>query len=103
MPGGLQQMNGNNRMVFRIQVLVSANKYDPEIYFSALKTMLPDLQFYVQEQGKTYKYEAGNRSSLAEAEALRNMIRNAGFQDCFIVPYIDGERVTIQQAKDFKP
>lgn len=103
LPGGLQQMNGNNRMVFRIQVLVSANKYDPEIYFSALKTMLPDLQFYVQEQGKTYKYEAGNRSSLAEAEALRNMIRNAGFQDCFIVPYIDGERVTIQQAKDFKP
>jgi hypothetical protein len=91
------------RLIFRVQVLVSAKKHDPDLYFAALKNVVPNLSFYIQEQGAVYRYEAGDRYTLSEAEALRTMIRSAGFNDSFIVPYIDQQRVTIQQAKDFIP
>lgn len=97
------QESVNTRLIFRVQVLVSSFKYDPELYFSALRTTIPDLKFYVQPQEQLFRYEAGDRYQLSEAEALRNLIRSAGFADCFIVPYIDGQRVTIQQAREFQP
>lgn len=90
------------RLIFRVQLLVSANRYDPETYFSALSTVIPDIRIYVQENEKLYRYEAGDRHNLSEAEALRNLIRSAGFADSFIVPYLDGQRVSMQQAKEFK-
>lgn len=93
----------NSRLIFRVQVLVSSKKHDPDLYFAALKNVVPNLSFYIQEQGAIYRYEAGDRYTLSEAEALRTMIRLAGFNDSFIVPYIDQQRVTIQQAKDFIP
>ncbi len=106
-PAGQTELNSteqlNSRLVFRVQVLVSANQYDPELYFAPLKQMIADLRFFVHEQGTLYRYEAGDRLKLEDAEALRNMIRSAGFPDSFIVPYIDQQKVTMQQAKDFEP
>ncbi len=93
----------SERLVFRVQVLVSANRYDTDSFFSALKAVIPNIRFYVHEQEKLYRYEIGDRYKLSEAESLRNLIRSAGFPDSFIVPYLDGEKISIQQAKDFKP
>lgn len=93
----------NQRLQYRVQMLVSSKKYDPEVYFAALKNAIPQLVFYITEVGAAYRYEAGNRNSLGEAEVLRSLIRSFGFPDSFIVSYIDQQRVTLQQAKDFKP
>ncbi len=94
---------GKPRLVFRVQFVASSMRRDPESYFSALKNAISGLQFHVSDQNGIYRYEAGDRYSLPEAEALRNKIAAAGFPDCFLVPYIDGNRVSLQQAKDFRP
>lgn len=94
---------GSARLVYRVQFVASSVKRDPESYFSALKNAINGLQFHVSNQNGIYRYEAGDRYSLPEAEALRNKIAAAGFPDCFLVPYIDGNRVSMQQAKDFRP
>lgn len=92
-----------SRIVYRVQILVSATQYDPNEFFSALKQNVNGITFTVHHQGQVFRYEAGDRFTLAEAEALRNQIKTAGYSDCFIVPYIDHKRVSLQQAKDFKP
>lgn len=94
---------GTIRLVYRVQILVSTTRFDPDTYFEPLKKTVNRIKFYTREQEIVFRYEAGDRYSLAEAEALRNQIRSAGFDDAFIVPYIDGKRVSIQQARDFKP
>lgn len=91
------------RLIFRVQFLASSVRRDPEAYFSALKNAIDELQFHVLEQAGIYRYEAGDRYTLSAAEALKNKIAAAGFPDCFIVPYIDGKKVSMQQANEFMP
>jgi hypothetical protein len=93
----------NRRLVFRVQILVSSVKRNADNDFGILKGMLDNIRFTEHQQAGVFRYEVGDRYSISEAEVLRNRIRNAGFPDAFIVPYIDNERVSLQQAKDFRP
>jgi len=68
-----------------------------------LKNLIGNLRFFVQEQAGMFRYEAGDRYNLFEAETLRNQIRAAGFDDCFIVPYYDNKRISMQEAKQIQP
>lgn len=100
----VRQPNPNNaRLVYRVQLLVSSSRRNAERDFAPLRQLVDNISFYEFTTGELYRYEVGNRYSFAEAEALRNRIRTAGFPDSFIVPYIDNQRVTIQQARDFRP
>jgi outer membrane protein OmpA-like peptidoglycan-associated protein/tetratricopeptide (TPR) repeat protein len=93
----------NSKLVYRIQLMASSSRHDPENYFSALKNLIGNLRFFVQEQAGMFRYEAGDRYNLFEAETLRNQIRAAGFDDCFIVPYYDNKRISMQEAKQIQP
>lgn len=93
----------NRRLVYRVQIIVSSVKRNADIDFGILKGMLDNIQFTEHQQAEVFRYEVGDRFSISEAEVLRNRIRKAGFPDAFIVPYIDNERVSLQQAKDFRP
>lgn len=93
----------NSRLVYRIQLMASSGRYDPDNYFAALKNLIGNLRFFVQDQAGMYRYEAGDRYNLFEAETLRNQIRAAGFDDCFIVPYYDDKRISMQEAKQLQP
>lgn len=93
----------NKRLFFRVQFLLTSTKRNPDTDFIAISNLAPGLRIYEEVSGRLYRYEAGDRYSLPEAEALRNQIRAAGFADSFVVPYIDNQRVTMQQAKEFKP
>jgi len=100
----VRQPNPNNaRLVYRVQLLVSSSRRNAERDFAPLRQLVDNISFYEFTAGELYRYEVGDRYSFAEAEALRNRIRSAGFPDSFIVPYIDNQRVTIQQARDFRP
>jgi len=91
------------RLVFRVQLLVSSTQRNAERDFTPLRQLVDNISFYEVPIGELYRYEVGDRFSFAEAEALRNRIRSAGFPDSFIVPYIDNQRVTIEQARNFRP
>ncbi len=89
-------------LAYRVQLVASASRRNPDDYFSALKLTVPNIRFFVQEQNGIYRYEAGERPRFIEAEILRNQVRAAGFPDCFIVPYYNGNRISIQEAKQLE-
>jgi peptidoglycan-associated lipoprotein len=97
------QTEKSQRLVYRVQILASSVKRNPDNDFGLLKGLVDNIRFIELMLEGVFRYEVGDRNTISEAEALRNRIRNAGFPDAFIVPYIDGERVSLQQAKDFRP
>ncbi len=46
------------------------------------------------------KYVIGNFRSYEDCEMFRDEIRALGISDAWVVPYLEGERITIQEAKD---
>ncbi len=57
-----------------------------------------DKTFEGENRDGMNKYMMGNFRDLANAEAFRDDIRKLGIKDAFVVPYIDGSRVTIEEA-----
>ena len=47
-----------------------------------------------------YRYFAGTYSSLEEANTRLAEAKSAGFTDAFVFAELDGERITIEQAKE---
>jgi TolA-binding protein len=47
------------------------------------------------------KYMMGNFKDLKNAEAFRDDVRKLGIRDAFVVPYIDGTRVTMDEAAKY--
>ena len=47
------------------------------------------------------KYMMGNFKDVANAESFRDDVRKLGIKDAFVVPYIDGTRVTIEEAAKY--
>jgi len=47
------------------------------------------------------KYMMGNFKDLNNAEAFKDDIRKLGIKDAFVVPYIDGTRVTLEEAAKY--
>ena len=45
-----------------------------------------------------YKYITGNEKSLTSANDLLNKIHDLGFKDAFVVAFLNGERITPQEA-----
>jgi N-acetylmuramoyl-L-alanine amidase len=46
-----------------------------------------------------YKYTSGHYSTLNEASNQQNLIRKMGFTDAFVVPFKNGERISITEAE----
>jgi len=99
----LSDESTGSSLVYRIQILVSASLRNPAVYFQALSKSIPGLSYYVHDQNGLYRYEVGDRFTEEGAEALRNQIIAGGFTDCFIVPYLDGKRIGMMEAKRLQP
>jgi len=91
-----------DKLVYRVQLMASSAYYPPENYFSVLKAVIPGIRFSVNQSGSLYRYEAGDTYRLTDAESLKSQIVAAGFSDCFIVPYYEGERISMEQAKNWE-
>ncbi len=48
------------------------------------------------------KYMMGNFRDLSNAEAFRDDVRKLGIKDAWVVPYIDGTRVTMDEAAKYQ-
>jgi hypothetical protein len=52
--------------------------------------------------GTLFKYYVGRQSTLAEAKTIRQKIVARGLEDAFIVAFINGERISLDQAIQYE-
>lgn len=82
---------------FRVQVAAIKNPYFANVYFSEYDLLR---KVKVEQLSGWYKYTVGSVTSHDEAEALRKRIlQQTPVKSAFVVAYIDGKRVSIQEAK----
>ncbi len=83
-----------NKLVFKVQFLVS----DKVLRNSdkALKG-LKDVDYY--RHSGMYKYTYGSEMSFEDAESKARELRKLGFGDCFVVAFLNGDRIDINEAK----
>lgn len=61
-----------------------------------------DKTFEGETQDGMNKYMMGNFRDMTYAEAFRDDVRKLGIEDAWIVPYIDGTRVTKEEATAYR-
>jgi N-acetylmuramoyl-L-alanine amidase len=80
--------------VFKVQFYMSDSKLSPGAReFKGLK----DVTWY-RHQG-SYKYTIGNEKTPEEAQKLIKVLTDKGFKDSFVVAFLNGERITIDEAR----
>lgn len=80
---------------YRVQFLSSGKELkEGSREFKGLK----DYSFYLQKG--TYRYTTGNFKNVKDAVKLQKEVRELGFKDAFIVAFNNGERISLQEAKE---
>lgn len=80
---------------YRVQFL-SSNK---ELKENARELKgLTNYTYYIQNG--TYRYTTGSFTQVNEAVNLQKKVRDMGFKDAFIVAFHNGQRISLQQAKE---
>lgn len=91
-PAAEQQKRG---VVYKVQFMTSGN---------ALKENarefkgITDYEYYLQRG--TYCYTTGSFATAQEAVRHQKAVREKGFKDAFVVAFLDGERISLQKAKE---
>lgn len=82
-------------LVYRVQV-------GAYVHFDMNQHLMhTDKTFEGENQDGMNKYMMGNFRDINFAEAFRDDIRKLGIGDAWIVPYIDGTRVTTEEAQEY--
>jgi hypothetical protein len=80
------------KVVFRIQLLTSVNKYT--LRDARFKNLI--VQYYKQDN--LYKYTTGNFANLEKAMIYLEQVKAKGFNDAFVVAFNNNERISIKDA-----
>lgn len=82
-------------LVYRVQV-------GAYVHFDMNQHLMhTDKTFEGESQEGLNKYMMGNFRDISFAEAFRDDIRKLGIEDAWLVPYIDGTRVTKEEAQAY--
>ncbi len=93
-PARQQQQTSRSKVTFKVQILSSSKELktsDPQ--FKGLK----DVSFY--KEGGMFKYTSGMFETLPAARKYKDSLADK-FPGAFVVAFIDGKRVTMQEAID---
>ncbi len=71
-------------------------------YFDLSKYLKHTENFYGETQDGLNKYTIGKFRDYEMAEAFKKDLRRMGIRDAWVVPYIDGVRVTMQEARRYE-
>jgi N-acetylmuramoyl-L-alanine amidase len=88
-----QNKTDKKEVSFRIQIVISKSKLSVS---SSKFNGLSDIRFY--QQNGLYKYTTGNFKTLNEAVANQKVVQGKGFKDCFVVCFLNDERITQDEA-----
>ena len=84
----------DQQVLYRVQF--ASYKKEKSLEFKKFKG-LDDIRMY--EHNGQFKYTTGEFSTLDEALKLKNELRNKGYKDMFIVPFLNQERISLEKAK----
>ncbi len=56
------------------------------------------IENYTDDRGVVV-YTTGNLTRLEDAVKMKNQVRLEGIEDAFVVPYFNGKRITLEEAK----
>jgi len=85
-------------VVFRVQVLTSSSKLTDQELKKRLGVSFKEAVTVVQK-GTIYKYMVGSYASIESAGVLLNKLKGEGVTGAFIVAYLNGEQITMEQAR----
>ena len=96
------KQNSSSKLIYKIQIgayskCVPAYKQRLFNKLSIIRT----IENYTDEKGIKV-YTTGNLTRLEDAIIMQNQVRQEGIQDAKVVPYIDGKRITLDQAKQLE-
>lgn len=85
----------SRKLYYTVQIGVSGIKKEckPENFKG-----IEGVEFYMD--GSLYKYVVGRSEKLEEAESLKQKMKEAGFKDAFVVALQNGERITLNKARE---
>jgi hypothetical protein len=94
-----QQQENENELVYKIQIGAYSRGLPAyvERKFNKL-SLIRKIDNYTDENGVVV-YTTGNLSNLDDAIKMQNQVRQEGIEDAFVVPYFNGKRITLEQAK----
>jgi N-acetylmuramoyl-L-alanine amidase len=87
-------VNNNDELIFGVQLFVNEKLLDNnDNAFKGVKGV------WNYTDGSYYKYVAGKFNNFEEAVLLQKSVRASGFADAFVVAFISGKRIDINEAK----
>lgn len=90
-----QTAGDNSGIVYKVQFMTSTREVKAGAReFKGVK----EYEYY--KQGKTFCYTTGNLRTVREAVRLQKKINGMGHKDAFVVAFNNGQRISLQQAKE---
>ncbi|NOR76415.1 MAG: hypothetical protein GQ525_14810 [Draconibacterium sp.] len=89
-----------NDLIYKIQIGAYSRglpNYTKKL-FNKL-SFIRKIENYTDEKGIVV-YTTGNLTNYDDAVKMKNQVRQEGIKDAYIVPYLKGKRITLEQAKE---
>lgn len=89
----------SDKLVYKIQIGAHSRgvpAYRQRLYNKL--SLIRKIDNYTDEKGVVV-YTTGNLTNFEDAEKMRNQVRQEGIEDAVVVPYFNGKRITLEQAK----
>ena len=84
-------------IVYKVQFMTSGK----EVKANAREFKgITDYEYYMQKT--TYCYTTGHFATAREAANYQKEVRDKGFKDAFVVAFLNGERISLQKAKEMQ-
>lgn len=96
-PAPKTESNANGVVTYKVQFLTSGR-----ILKEGESVLNGITGFSYYEMGGIYRYTMGNETSIENAVAIQNDLREKGFKDAFVIGWYNGQRISLQQAKEIK-
>jgi len=94
MPASISPKPSEPSVVFKVQFLVS--KFEKNTSGSEFKG-LKGVEYY--SHNGLFKYTYGNERTPESATSLIKDLNKVGFKDCFVVAFLNNERIDVEEAK----
>lgn len=89
-----EENNIAQEIIFRVQIVSSSTNLKNNKKFRGLGDI------YVYKHDGLNKYCVGNERGLKSANDLKNKLRKRKFKDAFVVSFLNGERIPVNQAQE---
>ncbi|MDA3882655.1 MAG: hypothetical protein PF481_05190 [Bacteroidales bacterium] len=97
----IQNVSVESGLVYRIQIL--AIQKDPKNEIAKLQRKYGlNETIFEEKAGVWTKYTVGSFKTVNEASTYRKALVSKGITDCFVVPYYQGKRISLEKARQIK-